>query len=87
LAIGNDTAWLNGKVFFGYYKCKATKPTFVKITEVVSDGKTSRAYSESFCVLGIPTLGYFSNNEWAEILTLTRGDVCEPEVDNTCCNE
>lgn len=74
-ASGNDNANLNGKVFFGYFKCKETKPTILKYTA---------PNSESFCVLGIPLLGYYRNNVWNEI-NLVRGSVCEDPI-TPCCH-
>jgi hypothetical protein len=77
LAIGNESEDLNGKVFFGYFKCKETTPTFIQYT--------SEAAAQDYCVLGIPLFGYFVEDVWVDI-ALTRGSICEPE-ENTCCHE
>jgi hypothetical protein len=77
LAAGNTNGSLNGKVYFAYFKCKATKPTIVEYTT---------AQTNPYCVLGIPVFGYYTNNEWVN-LPLTRGEECpEEEITNTCCN-
>lgn len=75
LAVGNTEILKNGRVFFGYFKCKETNPTFVELTV---------AGITTYCVLGIPVLGYYAEDEWVELLTLARGAVCEPPVVNTC---
>jgi hypothetical protein len=78
LAAGNTNGSLNGKVYFAYFKCKATKPTVVEYTT---------AQTNLYCVLGIPVFGYYANNEWVN-LPLTRGEECpEEEITNTCCND
>lgn len=77
LASGNTSEDLNGKVFFGYFKCKETTPTFVQYTASTA--------AQNYCVLGNPLFGYFAENVWVDI-ELTRGSVCEPE-ENTCCHE
>jgi hypothetical protein len=77
LAAGNSNGSVNGKVYFAYFKCKATKPTLVEYTT---------AQTNPYCVLGIPVFGYYANNEWVN-LPLTRGEECpEEEIINTCCN-
>jgi|GEM_PF-4469092 len=77
LAAGNTNGSQNGKVYFAYFKCKATKPTVVEYTT---------AQTNPYCVLGIPVFGYYANNEWVN-LPLTRGEECpEEQITNTCCN-
>lgn len=74
-AVGNTATHLNGKVFFGYFKCKETAPTILSYTA---------PNDESFCVIGIPRFGYYRNDVWTEI-TLVRGAVCVDPI-TPCCH-
>ena len=78
LATGNTTTYLNGKLFFAYYRCKDTVVTtnvYTEPTEV-----------EDVCVLGIPIFGYFVNEQWFDLF-LERGEICEQNEElNNCCN-
>ena len=74
-AVNNLDNTLNRKVFFGYFPCKKEEVTTVAITE---------ESQKDYCVLGIPVLGYFRNNNFVAI-ELIRGEICEPQTPN--CNE
>jgi hypothetical protein len=68
-ATGNTNTKANNKVYFGYIPCGET----LAVTVPFTDESTS-----SYCVLGIPILGYFKDNEWVDI-ELVRGEICETE--------
>lgn len=76
LAFGNTETDKDGQIFFGYYKCKDTEVTTVAF---------SQERQETFCVLGIPVLGYYQENKWYE-LVITRGEICLPQEIKKCCN-
>lgn len=84
-ATGNTNTAANGKVYFGYIPCGGNK-------SLTKSYNTASQELKTFCVLGIPILGWFKNNEWVEHttlvgVTLTRGAVCEEDI-NECdtCN-
>ncbi len=79
MAIGNTNTWRNGKIFFAYFPCDETEPFIVQYTEAVET-------PDVFCVLGIPAFGYFRENEFIYINTLVRGSICEPPIQNNCCD-
>ncbi len=83
-ATGNTDTNLNGKNYFGYIPCGKTDAVTVALEE---------ASSEEFCVLGIPILGWYKDNEWVNYDSipegnLTRGAVCEAPEETECtpCN-
>lgn len=76
LATGNENNNKNGKLFFGYFDCKKEKVTTIQIKE---------PSTKQYCVLGIPILGYFTQENFVAI-PLTRGDICEPQNTNCNCN-
>jgi hypothetical protein len=75
-ASGNDNEWLNGRILFGYFPCGKTESVTVSFTE---------AFNESYCVLGVPILGYYRNNSFVPLPT-TREEQCEAPEENNCCN-
>lgn len=83
-ATGNDNTRTNNKVYFGYIPCGSVK----SITNSYSTGEEGL---KEICVLGIPILGWYKDNEWVDYttlvgVTLTRGAVCEEDINecNTC---
>jgi hypothetical protein len=75
-ATGNTNLWLNEKVLFTYFPCGQIESLTTPIRE---------ESTEEFCVLGVPLLGYYQNNVFVPI-TVERGEICEPEENNTCCD-
>jgi len=73
-ATGNTDTDKNNVVFFTYFGCKQENPTTVRITT---------AGTNEYCVLGIPLLGYYQNDNFIAV-SVVRGDICTSE--NNCCN-
>ncbi len=69
-AIGNSNTSINNKIYFGYYPCGETQAQTARIT-------TAGEYT--YCVLGIPILGWYASNTWVNVEegVLIRENVCE----------
>jgi len=100
LASENDNTALDGKIFFGYFPCGETEVVTEVFTEDSQEAQAGTGNEESqegqqpttgiitreYCVLGIPILGYYANNEFVEII-IERGEECEAEEEEIqCCN-
>jgi hypothetical protein len=73
-ATGNTNTWLNERILFAYFPCGKKESRTVSFTE---------STAEIFCVLGIPILGYYKDNEFVEV-PIERGGECEPPEETDC---
>ena len=69
-AINNTNSKADGNVYFGYIPCGETNSVTIAFSETTT---------EEYCVIGIPILGWFNNNEWVNASEgfMIRGDICE----------